>query len=309
VINLKGKKLWILIGIGSFFVIALLVVSNIIEVGERLRGVHQYLEYAFYGLSVILVYVLILNPLRIILFAPTFSVDALMDEDKRAKIYKDAAKNMMKNTYLTEEDKAMLTETMNDKVELKKSMKTIFNTTIKKEINQLIIKNAKTVLVSTALSQNGNLDMLSTLTINVKMIKEIVTMAGFRPSYPNLGKLSLNVLITSIVAEGIEDLEINELLPSKVGETMTDLPFLKTISSSVLGGISNALLTCRVGVVTRSYLFRDNQLLTRSEIRRMAYLEAVKMMPIIITQGLTFFPKSVVNIFARPFKKRAKNMD
>lgn len=306
---MKGKKLWIMIGIGSFLVISLLVVSNIIEVGERLRGVHAYVEYAFYGLSVLLAYVLILNPLRIILFAPTFSVDALMDEDKRAKIYKDAAKNMLKNTYITEEDKTLLRESMNDKVALKNHMKTIFSTTIKKEINELIIKNAKTVLVSTALSQNGNLDMLSTLTINIKMIKEIVTMAGFRPSYPNLGKLSLNVLITSIVAEGIEDLEINELLPSKVGETMTDLPFLKTISSSVLGGISNALLTCRVGIVTRSYLFRDNQLLTRGEIRRMAYLEAVKMMPVIITQGLTFFPKSVVNIFARPFKKRAKKMD
>ena len=306
---MKGKKLWILIGIGSFLVVSLLVVSNIIEVGERLRGVHAYVEYAFYGLSVLLVYVLILNPLRIILFAPTFSVDALMDEDKRAKIYKDAAKNMLKNTYLTEEDKTLLRDSMQDKEALKKNMKLVFSTTIKKEINELIIKNAKTVLVSTALSQNGNLDMLSTLTINIKMIREIVTMAGFRPSYPNLGKLSLNVLITSIVAEGIEDLEINELLPSKVGETMTDLPFLKTISSSVLGGISNALLTCRVGIVTRSYLFRDNQLLTRGEIRRMAYLEAVKMMPVIITQGLTFFPKSVVNIFARPFKKRAKKMD
>lgn len=306
---MKGKRLWILIGIGSFLVVSLLVVSNIIEVGERLRGVHAYVEYAFYGLSVLLVYVLILNPLRIILFAPTFSVDALMDEDKRAKIYKDAAKNMLKNTYLTEEDKTLLRDSMQDKEALKKNMKLVFSTTIKKEINELIIKNAKTVLVSTALSQNGNLDMLSTLTINIKMIREIVTMAGFRPSYPNLGKLSLNVLITSIVAEGIEDLEINELLPSKVGETMTDLPFLKTISSSVLGGISNALLTCRVGIVTRSYLFRDNQLLTRGEIRRMAYLEAVKMMPVIITQGLTFFPKSVVNIFARPFKKRAKKMD
>lgn len=306
---MKGKRLWILIGIGSFLVVSLLVVSNIIEVGERLRGVHAYIEYGFYGLSVLLVYVLILNPLRIILFAPTFSVDALMDEDKRAKIYKDAAKNMLKNTYLTEEDKTLLRDSMQDKEALKKNMKLVFSTTIKKKINELIIKNAKTVLVSTALSQNGNLDMLSTLTINIKMIREIVTMAGFRPSYPNLGKLSLNVLITSIVAEGIEDLEINELLPSKVGETMTDLPFLKTISSSVLGGISNALLTCRVGIVTRSYLFRDNQLLTRGEIRRMAYLEAVKMMPVIITQGLTFFPKSVVNIFARPFKKRAKKMD
>lgn len=306
---MKGKKLWILVGIGSFLVIALLVVSNIIEVGEKLRSIHAYVEYAFYGVSVILVYVLILNPLRIILFAPTFSVDALLDEDKRAKIYKDAAKNMMKNEYITEADKKLLSDSMNDKVMLKESMKTIFNTTIKKEINDLIIKNAKTVLVSTALSQNGNLDMLSTLTINIKMIKEIVSISGFRPSYPNLGKLSMNVLVTSIVAEGIEDLEINELLPSKVGETMTDLPFLKTISSSVLGGISNALLTCRVGVVTRSYLFRDSKLLTRREIRRMAYLEAVKMMPVIITQGLTFFPKSVVNIFARPFKKRAKNME
>ncbi len=306
---MKGKKLWILIGIGSFFVITLLVVSNIISVGERLRSIHEYVEYAFYGLSVILAYVLILNPLRIILFAPTFSVDALLDEDKRYKIYKNAAKNMLKNDYLTESDKLLISESLNDKDLLKGNLKTVFNTTIKDEINKLIIKNAKTVLVSTALSQNGNLDMLSTLTINMKMIKEIVVMSGFRPSYPNLGKLSLNVLVTSIVAEGIEDLEINELLPSKVGETMTDLPFLKTISSSVLGGISNALLTCRVGIVTRSYLFRDNKLLTRREIRRMSYVEAVKMMPIIITQGLTFFPKSVVNIFARPFKKRAKNMD
>jgi hypothetical protein len=306
---MKGKKLWILIGIGSFFVITLLVVSNIISVGERLRSIHEYVEYAFYGLSVILAYVLILNPLRIILFAPTFSVDALLDEDKRYKIYKNAAKNMLKNDYLTESDKLLISESLNDKDLLKGNLKTVFNTTIKDEINKLIINNAKTVLVSTALSQNGNLDMLSTLTINMKMIKEIVVMSGFRPSYPNLGKLSLNVLVTSIVAEGIEDLEINELLPSKVGETMTDLPFLKTISSSVLGGISNALLTCRVGIVTRSYLFRDNKLLTRREIRRMSYVEAVKMMPIIITQGLTFFPKSVVNIFARPFKKRAKNMD
>jgi hypothetical protein len=97
---MKGKKLWILIGIGSFFVITLLVVSNIIEVGERLRNIHQYVEYAFYGVSVILAYVLIINPLRIILFAPTFSVDALLDEDKRYKIYKNAAKNMLKNDSL-----------------------------------------------------------------------------------------------------------------------------------------------------------------------------------------------------------------
>ena len=148
--------------------------------------------------------------------------------------------------------------------------------------------------------------MLSVVAVNLKMIKEIVQLSGFRPTYPNLAKLSLNVLVTSLIAEGIEDIEISELLPNKLSETLTDIPFLKTISSSILGGIANGMLTCRVGVVTRSYLFNDNQLLTKKEIRRMAYIESIKMMPIIVKDGLAVFPKGISSIFIKPFKKRAK---
>ena len=139
------------------------------------------------------------------------------------------------------------------------------------------------------------------------MIKEIVQLSGFRPTYPNLAKLSFNVLVTSIIAEGIEELEVSELLPNKISETLTDIPFLKTISSSIIGGISNGLLTCRVGVVTRSFLFQDNQLLTRKEIRKLAYKESLKMMPIIVRDGLAVFPKGVASLFSWPFKKGAKN--
>lgn len=307
---MQKKRFWILIGIGVVILFSFILLSNILSVGKELRGIHQYLEYGFYGLAGILVYVLVINPVRVISFAPTFSIDALLDDDnKRFKIYKDAAKVLIKNDYLTDEDKENLTKSMKNKDELKNALTVVFDTTIKKEINHLIIKNSTTVLVSTALSQNGNLDMLSVIGINLKMIKEIVQISGFRPSYPDLAKLSLNVLVTSLIAEGIEDIEISELLPNKISETLTDLPFLKTISSSILGGIANGMLTCRVGVVTRSYLFNDNKLLTKRQIRRMAYIESIKMMPIIVKDGLAVFPKGISNIFIKPFRKRAKKAE
>ncbi len=307
---MQKKRFWILIGIGVVILFAFILLSNIISVGEKLRGIHEYVEYGFYGLSIILVYVLIINPVRVITFAPTFSIDAILDDDnKRFKIYKDAAKILIKNDYLTDEDKENLTTNMNNKDELKSALTVVFDTTIKEEINKLIIKNSTTVLVSTALSQNGNLDMLSVVAINLKMIKEIVQLSGFRPTYPNLAKLSLNVLVTSLIAEGIEDIEVSELLPNKVSETLTELPFLKTISSSILGGIANGMLTCRVGVVTRKYLFNDNKLLTKREIRRMAYIESIKMMPIIVKDGLAVFPKGISSVFIKPFRKRAKKAE
>lgn len=306
---MRRKRFWYLIGIGVVIVIFFIFISNVLSVGLKLREIHEYVEYGFYGLSAILMWFLILNPLRVILFAPTFSIDALLDDGKKYHLYKDAAKVLLTNDYLTEEDKNLIRDNFKDKENLKGALSTVFNTTIKEEMNKLIVKNSETVLVSTALSQNGNLDMLSVIAINLKMIKEIVQLSGFRPTYPNLAKLSLNVLVTSIIAEGLDDLEVSELLPNKISETMTDLPFVKTISSSILSGIANGMLTCRVGVVTRTYLFRDNKLLDKKQIRRMAYKESIKMMPLIVAGGLSVFPKGVAAVFGNPFKKRAKKAE
>lgn len=301
------KRFWILIGIGSFIVIFFVLLSNVLDVGVKLREISPYVEYTFYGISVLLFYVLIINPIRVIALSPTFTVDAMLTDDKkRHKIYKDAAQVLLKNNTLTDEDKTLLKDHMHHHDELRDSLQTVFETTLKKEMNEVIVKNAKSVLVTTALSQNGNLDMLSVLAINLKMIREIVEVSGFRPSYPYLGKLSLNVMITSLIAEGIEDIDMTEYMPTKIGETLTDIPFLKTISSSVIGGIANGLLTCRVGVITQKYLYNDNQLLDKRQIRRNSYKESVKLMPRIISEGLVAFPKGVASIFSRPFKKAAK---
>ena len=104
-----NKRFWVLIGIGSIVVLFLIVLSNVLAVGERLRNIHEYVEYAFYGLSVILFYVLIINPIRVIAFSPTFTVDAMLSDDvKRHKIYRDAAHVLLKNEHITDEDKELL---------------------------------------------------------------------------------------------------------------------------------------------------------------------------------------------------------
>jgi uncharacterized membrane protein YcjF (UPF0283 family) len=304
---MNNKKFWYLIGIGVVVFFLIIVVSNVIDVGVRLREISKYLEYGFYGLSGILLYVLFVNPVRVILLAPTFSVEDIMDDEhKRHGVYKKAAKQLLENPVLTEKDKETLISVLNDKERLKPELANIFKTTIQSAINEVIKKNAKTVMVTTALSQNGNLDMLSVIGLNLRMIREITELTGFRPTLPKLAKLSLNVLMTSLIAEGLDDAEISEMLPNKVSEALTDVPFLKTISNSIMSGAANGLLTCRVGIVTQKYLFTDSDLLNKKEIRRYAVKESIKMMPNIVSAGLAAFPKGVYNMFKKPFTRKKK---
>ena len=300
---MQKKAFWISILIAVLVILLLVFVSNVISVGERLRGIHLYVEYAFYGLAAIVLYVLIINPLRVIFFAPTFSIDIEGDPKKNARSYKTAAKNLLRSDKILEEDKELLRKHLNDDEALPTALKSVFNGTIRKEIDKIIIKNSKTVLVTTAISQNGQLDMFSVIFTNIKMVKEIVIACGFRPSYLNLGKLSLNVAVTAMIAEGLEDINFNEMLPSKLGEAMTDLPMVRTATNSIFQGISNGMLTCRIGIVTRKYLFQDNQMMSKTELRLQAYKESFKLMPIVIAEGLYTFPKSIINFALKPFKK------
>ena len=146
--------------------------------------------------------------------------------------------------------------------------------------------------------------MFAVIFTNLKMIKEIVQICGFRPSYTNLAKLSVNVAVIAMIAEGLEDVDFSEMMPSKVGEAMTDLPMLRTATNSVFQGISNSLLTCRIGIVTRKFLFADNKLMSKREMRLQSYKESFKLMPIVIKEGLTAFPRSVAAFAMRPFKKK-----
>lgn len=293
-----------MIGIGVSIVTMLIIIGNILTVGEKLGRIHRSIEYVFYVLSAILVYVLIINPVAVILFAPTFSVATVFDENqsKKYQTYKRVARRISKNKTIDQESKDKIKEAIGNEEELQIALNQFFNKTLKSEITKIIIKNAKTVMLSTAISQNGKLDMMSVLTVNLKMIKEIVLKCGFRPSYPKLGKLSLNVFTTAMIAEGLEGLDWNDIFPNTTTSFLSDLPLIKPIMSSVMQGISNALLTIRIGIVTRKYLFTEYKNISKDEVRKQSIKESLKLLPIVIKDVLMFFPSKVARLFVKKEK-------
>ncbi len=295
----KVKKLWIVVGIGIMIFFMIILISDIIAAGEKIRKISPYLEYGFYVLTVLLFYFLIFNPLRIILFSPSFSIVTVVDEEneKNLKVYKRIVKTLKDAKSINEDDVKRL-ESCETSGELREELSLVFNLSIKKEINRIIRKNAKTVLVSTAICQSGKLDMYTVISINIKMIKEIVVKCGFRPSYPKLGKLAVRVFSTALIAESLEGLDFSDIFPQSTVNYLADVPLVKPIATSLIGGISNALLTLRVGVVTRNYLFSEGKL-NKDEIRTKAIKESLKIIPGVIKDAFAYFPNKIIKAFTK----------
>lgn len=307
----KTKFLWYAIAIGVIVLFLLMLLSSVLAVGERLNRVNKYLEYGFYGLVVFLVYFLLLRPVHIILFSPSFSVETTLDKEtrKNLKVYKKVSKRLIEQDILPEEINEQLRKQMKNPKELKLVLNQAFNKHVKKELNRIIKRNAKTVMVSTAISQNGRLDLYTVVVVNIKMIKELVETCGFRPNMKNLSKLTINVFTTALIAEGLENLDLNDILPNSTMNVLGEIPLIKPLMSSVLQGVSNALLTLRIGIVTRKYLFSDAKEITKAEIRRGALLEAAGMLPSVVADAVTMFPRKIFNMFKRKKKDESETED
>ncbi|AUD62983.1 hypothetical protein BK010_05045 [Tenericutes bacterium MO-XQ] len=305
------KIFWYLTAIGFIVLFLLMLLSSVLDVGDRLTSISPYLAYGFYGLVVILLYLLILRPVSIIMFSPTFSVQTTIDDEesgrKNYRLYKKVVKRLLDEPYLPEEEKAALLNALSEKDKLQESLNHTFNKYVKKEINKRIRKHAKTVMISTAISQNGRLDFFTVIVVNLRMIKELVEMCGFRPSYKNLSKLTINVFTTALIAEGLENIDIGDVVPQSTMNTLGEIPLIKPVLGSVTQGISNALLTLRIGIVTRKYLFSDAKEITKEKIRRDALLEAAKMLPSVVGDAMLILPKKFLGLFKK--QQKAEDLD
>lgn len=299
--NKKSRFLWYLVGIGSLVLFLLILLSSVLNVGDKLSKISIYLEIAFYVLVGIIIYFLIINPLKIILLSPSFSVKTVLDKDTKRNygLYKKISKNILKSNILTDKEKGELKNSLNSYDKLKKQLNILFNSSIKREINKVIINNAKTVMISTAISPNPRVDLISVFTVNLKLIKEIVVLCGFRPNFKNLSKLSINVFGTALIAEGLENLNLDDVLPKDFSSMLSEVPFLKPIFSGVSQGIANALLTIRIGVITRRYLFKEGEEVTKDSIRRQSLKEALKMLPQVVSSSFMSFPSKLASMFKK----------
>lgn len=304
----KTKIFWISIAIGCLIVFTLMLLSSVINIGERLRKIHVSVEIAFYVLFFLILFLVIINPIRIILTSPSFEICTTLDPDshKVRSVYRAVARNMAKNQNVDEEHRLLLTKYKNYD-ELQMNMTVVFHDCIKKNLNNIIIKKAKTVLISTAICQNARMDMITVFSVNLNMIKDLVTECGFRPNMTNLSKLTINVFSTALIAEGLESISIDDILPNSVNNALGQIPFIKPVMASVTQGIANALLTIRIGCVTRKYLFRDGNIITKEDIRKSAFKDSLILLPMVLYGTLTFIPKKIVHMFGSKNKENKKS--
>lgn len=305
------KWIWYSVAIGVIILFLLMLLSSVLSVGERLANVNIYLSYGFYVIAFLLTYLLVFRPVMIILFSPTFSVETTLDPKSRKNyaVYKRVARRLIEQKDIPESAKKILREDIPNYDALKISLNYVLNEYVKKMMNKVIRNNAKTVMISTAISQNGRLDMLTVMAVNLKMIKELVEMCGFRPNMKNLSKLTINVFTTALIAEGLENVDFNDIFPQGSLGFLSDVPLIKPIMSSVTQGISNALLTLRIGIVTRKYLFSDAKEITKYEIRKGALLEAATILPSVIADGVSLLPKKLWSFFKKKPKENLEDED
>ncbi|WP_293694129.1 DUF697 domain-containing protein [Streptococcus sp. UBA3373] len=305
---MKRKTFWYLVGIGSLILLFLIILSSILQIGERLSKINIWLEIAFYILASLLVLILIIYPIIVIVFSPSFNITTTLDKDslKNRRTYKTVAKNLAKYDFLKDYETRLLNFSNYD--ELRSTLNEVYRNEMKKHLNRIIIDHAKTVMISTAISQNGKLDMFSVLSVNLQMIKKIVCECGFRPSMKNLSKLSINVLSTALIADGLENINLEDVLPNSTMNAIAEIPFIKPLTSSIMQGVSNALLTIRIGLVARRYLFNDSQIMTKNEIRKYALIDSLKLLPIVITEVINIIPNKIVKVFSKKPKEEDINV-
>jgi hypothetical protein len=120
---------------------------------------------------------------------------------------------------------------------------------------------ASQVFVGTAVSQWGSLDGLVVAGIQARMVWEIAHVYHRRPSLRQMGYLYANVLITSVLASRLDQVDLSEylrpVLAGAFGQSIASFPGVAAVSgqlsNALFQGSVNAFLTLRIAMVAIAY--------------------------------------------------------
>lgn len=306
---MKNKKtsVWTIVLLISVAILVVMsLVSNAIELGERLRAVHYSLEIMFYVLIAVVVLGGIVYPVVGVFFAPVFSLEKLHHADgtARRKWCKKLVKNLLDNVELTEEEQEQVKGYLKLEDETDDKLIEFFDRKIAPELDHEIYDTAKKIFIITAISQNSVYDMLGMASANFSLIKRITQICGFRPSNAQVLKLYIRVLSMTLLAGNLEDVNIEELIPLATEGALGKA--LGIVAASATQGAINALTTLRMAAITKNYLLNADVSQTRKELRKKSYAEAFTILKNIMKQGMEEKVKEPVkNLFGKKKNEEA----
>lgn len=293
----KMKSIAVLILLGLCILFTLFWINQTYEIVQLATLLHPHLGR---GVLIIMIGVylsLILGPLYLYcrnpepLFPPEQE-----DSSAQEQFKKDVLKRLRQNRVLQKEEN-LFTEGDED-VQIEKAL-----SCLDAKAKTLIKNNAATVFTTTAISQNGSLDALFVIMVQMRMVYSLTRLYHQRPSLHNMMKLYLQVGATAFLARELEDMDlisdqIEPLLNTLfVGSLGSLAPVAGTVSnlitSSILQGSANAFLTLRVGLIAREYLGMTTWKEKR-QIKRSASLEACGLLKGVIKDSSRHIVKAVI---------------
>ena len=311
----------LLLIIGVFIgVLVILLMGNVITVAEKLGEICHtvYAEYAFYALIFILVLIFVIVPIIKVHAAPEFPAMGIGDETSDIKRLRTFGKRLASSCgYIENEEvraghqqalKAELEACGNDLEALKavidREVSLRFNGSKEMEIsgvNARMKEWAKSVFMITAVSQNNLVDTTVVLVMNYRQIEDLVLATGFRPSRAQMFRIYANILTTTLVSYCT-----SEVLSDLAGETtlagaLSNLKIPGVITESAVQGAVNALLTLRIGYVTKTFLMEGPDALAgrnrRREVSIKAFKDAFVAIPGVLAGTVGTMGKGILGLF------------
>ncbi len=273
------SKIWYVIGICLALLVMFILIGSVLTIGDHLMSANTALGIAFYVLVVALVVVGIIYPIVRVFTHPVFSLYRLHDQQGRAKMRwcRRLANNLIENAELTTEERMTVHSCLQMGDEADDLLIDFFNAHIVPTLDAETRSAAKAVFFATAISRSSLVDIVTMLTINFNLVKAIVERCGFRPTTAALWRLYSRVMLSALVAAGLEDMDLDVLLGNLMGGG-TGARISGSLLSSATQGTINAFLVYRVGIMTKRYLCSDKGAPNFAKLRRVSYGEALRLM-------------------------------
>ena len=296
---------------GFLFVITLVVVKNILDLGEYLKRISIYLTYASYVLLSLLLFVLLYLPIiRLFSFPYICShKEGFRNERHNKKVYRKIAKRML----TSEEYKKIIkiSKKNRDGYCYQELIRKFNSPSFKKGLNQIILKYSRKTLVSTSVSQREILDTLFIFIHGFRLIYEIFRYCGYRTSFIRITKLSFRIMLSAFFAYELNGCSSIHLFDDKVlrisKKITVQLSFLNGITDSLLDGITNSLCMLKIGIITKNYLMYElNWNMKKNAVTDffVSSKETIQLFALTIFEPIGKLAKKVVEKVIHSFNKK-----
>jgi hypothetical protein len=277
--------LWFGLGVLAGFLILVPFVSSILIIGQRLAVIHPGLDWLLYVLLLVLLYLLAVRPIVMVLFAPTISLGQLPTLPYRTKL--KVARRLSENNAISGDAALALRTAIGRKALLDEPLLD-FIAELDETALQKIDDRAILAFVSNAIVQNGRLEAIALLSVNIRLVHDLVDHYAFRPSLSTLMRIYGEVFVTAFLVEEVGDLDVGSALGMSVSPALGALPGFELMAHSLFQGATSCLLTLRVGMITRDIL-KDGlgSRASRHERRRLANREAASRVPKVFPKAMT----------------------